>query len=162
MEVNINGEIHYFSDNVANIDNKYNKKIKLWYYIFCIINIINIFMYYKEIHKNDYFLIVLPFFHIIFAWIILIIKWIKSTPDGDNQYIKTYYPEIAKKLKIGSRNSIAWINFINGEYIDFEKDIIIDNIRERKEENNMLLLMPFVIGIIFCIISFIIIGIKNA
>ena len=98
MIVEINGKEHFFNDNVAKTDDKYNPIIRNWYYIFCGINIVNIFLYIKHIHEIFELLFILPFVHIFITYIFWIIKWIKANPDGDKEYIKTYYPDIANKL----------------------------------------------------------------
>jgi hypothetical protein len=161
MIVESNGINRIFNNNVEIFDNKYNPIIRIWYYIFCFINITNILLFMLNIHQIIEILIFLPFFHIFITYIFWLIKWLKIRPNGDYQYIKTYYPDLAKTLNIDGRNTIAWINFWNGDYIDHEKDLIIDNIRERTEESSKLAIFPFKLCIICVIISIILILVKN-
>ena len=155
MVVNINVKEHFYNDNVAQLDDKWNQKIKIWYYIFIGINVLNLLLYINRVHPFHGLLIGLPFFHIFLTYIFWIVRAAKKNPNGDRQYIERYYPEVAKKLKFEERNSIGWMEFLAGEYIDFNKDIIIDNIRERTDENRSLMIRPFIICISFWIISFI-------
>jgi len=156
MIVEINGKEHFFNENKANLDKKFNPIVKIWYFIFCGICVLNIFFYLKGIHRSMELLISIPFFHIFVTYIFWIIKWVKASPNGDHEYIKTYYPEIAKKLNIGGRNSFAWMAFLNGEYLDYKIDLIMDDIRDRQDENNKLVIMPFKIFGIFFIISIVV------
>jgi hypothetical protein len=162
MTVEINGKEHFFNDNAAKLDDKYNPIIRIWYYIFFGINIVNIFLYVKNIHTNTEILFFLPFFHVFITYIFWIIKRVKASPNGDKEYIKTYYPDIAEKLRFGERNSIGWYKFLNGEYIEYDKDFIIDDIRVRKEENNSLMLTPFKFVVFFWIASIIVLLITKS
>jgi hypothetical protein len=152
MIVEIDGKEHFFDENKAIVDEKYNPIIKKLYYILFGINILNIVLYIKNIHDNWFFPILFPLFHTFIYFIFWIIKSTKTNSDGDNQYIITYYPDIAKKIYIyGHRFPMEWKNFVDGEYIGYNKDFILDDIRDRHNENISLLTMPIKLFLFFFI-----------
>ena len=158
MTVNVNGENRFFSDNVLKFDEKYDQKIKIWYFIFSCLNIANIWLFIRGIHQLSELLFFLPFFHILIVFVYAIIRYIKLKPNGDELYIKTYYPAVARTLQIDEyKYTLAWHNFEAGDYIDSGKDPIIDNIRERLDERKVLFRFPIILCFIVWILSFIVI-----
>jgi hypothetical protein len=151
----------YFDDTEAKWDERLNSLMEKWRYISCVINAINVILYFIKIHDNILALILVPFGQLfIFEFVCSIIKLTISIKGGDKKYIKTYYPELARKLNIDGRNDFAWIAFIKGKYIDYNKDMILDAIRIRRERLMLSTLHNLKISLIFFVISLLAIFIK--
>jgi hypothetical protein len=161
MLVKINDEERYFDDTEKKWGEKISPIREKCYYASYIINIINVILYLIKFHDNILLLMALPFCQlVIITFADLIIRIITSMKGGDKKYIKTYYPELAKKLNIDYRNDFAWIAFINGKYVDYNKDIILDDIRVRRKEFMLSILRDFRIILFFLVISLLAIAIK--
>ncbi|GMO28162.1 MAG: hypothetical protein Ta2B_08810 [Termitinemataceae bacterium] len=155
MIVNINNEERIFDDTYAKWINKFYQGTKIWYMLFCFLCILHICIWLKYSYEDDgVFLIMIPFFHIFVGAVLSILATLKK-PNGDNEYIKNYYPEIASKIQLetGKKNNFAVLAFLNGSYIDFGTDIIIDEIRDRKSLLKKIIIIPFVICIINAIVT---------
>jgi hypothetical protein len=163
----------HFNNNDALWDEKYFSIIKIWYIIFVIICLINEYLYYKDFHDNELLLIMIPFFNLQIIGILVNIREIINVPPGDKQYILNYYPEIYKKMffpsiftgeystKYSGVNGFVIFSFIHGSYIGDNEDEIIEDIRERWDTHGKILLRAIIILIVFIVITFIAIGLKN-
>jgi intracellular septation protein A len=162
-----------FNENDLLWDEKYFSIIKIWYFIFIIICLVNEYIYYKDFHDNDALLIMVPFFHILIPGIVYVLKEYLNTPHGDKEYLLNYYPEAFKKMffpllssgkystKVSGGNGFAIISFINGSYIKYGEDEIVDDIRERWATHYKILFGAMGICIVFVVITIIAIGLKH-
>ena len=162
MLVKINDEERYFDDTEKKWDEKMSLIREKLYHISYVINIINVILYLVKIHDHILPLFLVPFCQVaVIAFVYSIIKIIASIKGGDKKYIKTYYPELAIKLSInGGRNDFTWIAFINGKYIDYNKDTILDDIRIRRKEFMLSTFHDLKIIVIFFVVSLLAMAIK--
>jgi hypothetical protein len=144
MVLKINGEERNFNENISKSDGIYNPIMKLWHIIFCII-------YFFLMGSYWYKIIIMLSLPILNVFVIKIFSSIKQNifkKNGDEEYIRTYYPEIATILE----NNEVWTKFINGEYIEYKKDFVLDDIRFRKKENKWLIKISIIIFLLLTII----------
>ena len=166
--IEINGEKRIFNTNDRLWDNRIFLIIKIWYFIFAIVCIVNIYLYYEDFHDNDALLIIIPFSNLLISNVPFILKFLIIVPHGDKEYLLNYYPEVFKKMffpNIFGKYSTKWsgsngfkiLSFINGSYIKDDEDEIIEEIRERWIIEHKFAFSPLIFLICFVIISIIVI-----
>jgi hypothetical protein len=163
----------HFNDNDLLWDEKYFSIIKIWYFIFIIICLLNEYFYYKDFHDNDSLLIIIPFCNILISGILYILGLFINMPHGDKEYLLDYYPDLFKKMffrtllsgeysaKLSGGNGFVIISFLFGSYVEYGEDKIIDDIRERWITHYKILFGSILICIVFVIITIIMIGLKH-
>jgi hypothetical protein len=138
--------------------NKWTKKwypfIKIWYFLFIIICVINLFLYNNEIIKNWDFIVTIPMYNFLISTVLIILPYL-IYGKYDYDYIEKYYPEISKKIWIGNRgNGIMKKLGYNPLYdIEYGADPIIDNMVCEREKFIPMFVVPFCIAIINSIIA---------
>jgi hypothetical protein len=160
-----NNKTKYFNKNSSLWDKKIFLIIKIGYIICIIACITGDVLYYYDFYSNDEILIYLLLFPIFMYMAFDILKKLLIKPNGDREYLLTYYPDLIKKLfwpkwwnpiygcsYINIKKFLGWKYFIDGSYLKDIDDKIIDEMRLRFKEHRNLVLYLIIFFILFSIL----------